>query len=70
MQGALKSEKGIMSKTGVIFGGRVNETGDMIIGEVVVDETVDEILDETGDIKVNETVNEMLNERGKMRWNS
>ena len=57
-------------KTGEKWVGRVNETGDVIIGEVVVDETVDEILDETGDIKVNETVDEMLNERGKMRWNS
>ena len=52
------------------FGGRVNETGDIIIGEVVVAETVDEILDETGAIIINETVDEMLNERGKRRRNS
>ena len=28
MQGSLKSETGIMSNTGEIFGGRVNETGE------------------------------------------
>ena len=28
MQGSLKSEKEIMGKTGEMFGGRVNETGE------------------------------------------
>ena len=36
------------------------KTGEKWVGRV----------NETGDIKVNETVDEMLNERGKMRWNS
>ena len=44
------------------FGGRVNETGDIMIGEVV-----DETVDETGGIIINEIVGETLNERGKRR---
>ena len=35
MQGSLKSETGIMSKTGEIFGGRVNETGEEGFGGIV-----------------------------------
>ena len=43
------------------FDGRVNETGDIMVGEVV---------DETGDIIINETLDETSNERGKRRRNS
>ena len=35
MQGSLKSEKGIMGKTGEIFGERVNETGEEGFGAIV-----------------------------------
>ena len=45
MQGSLKSETGIMSKTGEIFGERVNETGEKGFGGRMTETVKDHLVE-------------------------